>query len=312
MPKTKRRRPDDPHMAQKKAIDVLIPPEVDPAIEDQIPVVDDLEYEGNMAGPTNHGAQHSDLSPENQAASETSAATAKALALMQDELRALKAELGKKVELQSREGDKGESGLPWTYYKKPDGWVVCAPGGASTTGKFAGMRSVTAYTTYIRKGFKHLGDYGSGSITEPPGSTRHFGPGNEFLRLLNAGGAKEFDVKQVLTYKWHINPPIAGLTFPQYEEVKDQVLLFECPDCDYEFYALDDDTEQHRAAFRHLRRNQDDGRHGYPREEASMVLESQGFPALAKHAAKAQLNRLSKMIPQDSAPNLRDSAEDLD
>ncbi len=286
MPKAK--RPDDVHTAQKQAIDALIP--VDQAIEDQIPV------EGEEAGPADQG----ELPPKLQAAAENPAATAEALGLMQDQIRKLEGDVAKgRVELQPRDGDRGESGLPWTYYKKPDGWVVCAPGGAASTGKFAGVRSTTAYTTYLNKGFKHLSEYGPGSITAPPGATRHLGPGHEFVRLLQAGGAKEFDIKQVLAYNWHIRPPIAGITFPQYEEAKDQVLLFECPDCDYEFYALDDDVEQQRSAFRHLRRNQDDGRHGYPREEASMVLESQGFPTFARHAAEAKRRSIEKMMPKD-------------
>lgn len=301
----KRMRPDDPHMAEKEAIEAMIP--VEPLADDPdggYKIVDSSDLpsaESSVAQATgySHVGTHAVQPPQGAAAAE-------AIAKMQEQINELQTEVGRVRALPRQDGKeptgKGQSGLPWTYYKKPDGWVTCAPGGAASTGSYSGIRAQTAFDSYIKKGFKHLYQYGDGSITEPPGGTRRFGPGHEFVRLLNAGGAKEFPVEQVLAYKWHIRPPVPGVTFPTYEVAKDHVLHFECPDdCNFDLFALDTDVKSQRTALTHLRQQKNDGRHAYPRREAMAALEDQGFPRQERWKAETQ----AEPLPGEGAPMLQ-------
>ena len=211
--------------------------------------------------------------------------TARALAAMQQEIARLTSEVGRlRTAGQAAQDSKeaGPSGYPWQYYKRPDtgpgagphgeaaGWVMLAPGGAAPK---SGRRDVGAYVHYTGgKGFLPLTSYGVAPV--PLG----YGPsGNDFIPMLERGGAVEFPLSQVLTYRWHIRPPVAGLKFPAYEAHKDQARHFVCEDCEVELWFADTDTITVRAALRHLLRPNRDGSHGYKREEAHKILTDQGI-----------------------------------
>jgi len=112
-------------------------------------------------------------------------------------------------------------------------------------------------------------------------------PGYQFRDILQQGGAKEFPATQVLAYKWHTNPPIPGLKFPQYEAIKNKVLHGACPDCDFEVCAVPEDAQMPRSFFMHLRARHADGSHGMNRAEALAEMEAQGLPIKARFAVQS-------------------------
>jgi hypothetical protein len=203
--------------------------------------------------------------------------------------------------------DSGPSGYPWQYFKRPsDGdqadWIVYAPGGANERGQ----RDSGAFVQYMTKGMKPITGYGN---CAPPSAYHSLGPGAPFVPMLERGGAREFPASQVLTYKWHIAPPLEGVVFPQYEAVKDRVRHFECEDCDrYDMWMLDDDTETGMACFRHLRSNTEDGRHEYSRREATLILREQGVPFNAGRFA-AISEELKRMEISGNAGDLQPAAK---
>ena len=99
--------------------------------------------------------------------------------------------------------------------------------------------------------------------------------------FLQNGGAKEVPASQVVQLRWHIEPPVAGTVFPQYESVKDEVLHFMCDEggCDREFWFLSDDMETASACLDHLRRN-----HEYKFAEARAVLAEQNIVVRSQRA----------------------------
>jgi len=176
--------------------------------------------------------------------------------------------------------DGGETGFPWMYYKRPNmgpaaGWIVTGPGGSATPG--GNRRNIGAYALYTHKGFKPLPEYG---VLDPPGTDTRVGA--QFRLILANGGAKEFPVAQVLAYRWHVDPPIAGLRFPQIEAVRDQIRQFACDECDFECWFIDGDRDTARACFQHLTKT-----HDYTRREASLTLESQSITTVAPFAVQA-------------------------
>ena len=112
-------------------------------------------------------------------------------------------------------------------------------------------------------------------------------PGQEFWSMIEKGGAKEFPSSQVLAYRWHQDPPVAGMLFPQYEKVKDTVLDFLCEECDLELSFLPDDTLAPRACFNHLRNT-----HDYPRSEAKASMDAQGIKNVAPYAIRKEARAL--------------------
>ena len=181
---------------------------------------------------------------------------------------------------ESADDGGGESGFPWMYYKRAQrgpaaGWVTIGPGGSASPG--GNRRDVGSYSLYTYKGWKPLTEYG---VIAPPQASALVGA--EYRQLLQNGGVREFPVAQVLAYKWHINPPISGLIFPQVEEVRNQINNFVCDECDFDIWFLEDDRETARSCFQHLTRI-----HNYPRREASLTLEAQGIKTVAPFAVRA-------------------------
>ena len=197
----------------------------------------------------------------------------------------------------------GPSGYPWQYYRRSStgdhaSWIVYAPGGANDRGQ----RDSGSFVQYMTKGMKPITGYGNCS---PPSAYHELGPGAPFVPMLERGGAREFPASQVLTYKWHLDPPLKGCVFPQYEAVKDRVRHFECEDCDrYDMWMLDDDMETGMACFRHLRSNTNDGRHEYSRREATLILKEQGVPFSAGRFA-AIAEELKRMEISGNADDLQ-------
>lgn len=217
------------------------------------------------------------------------------------ELAAMRAEIRgarRREDAREKSKTKSPSGYPWQYYRLPEqwdekglqsGWIVAAPGGAGPSGK----RAVSDLAHYISKGAKPLDGYGPAPV---PSDGRKLGLyGGIFVPLLEAGGAKEFPLSQIIAYNWHKKPPIRGIEFPQLKEGAHLIREFECPDCGWTSSCLVDDTETQGAYFRHLRVTRDDGRHGYPRNEAAIILESQGLHSPAKYAIEAKERELKEL-----------------
>jgi hypothetical protein len=175
--------------------------------------------------------------------------------------------------------DSGPGGYPWQYYRRREdgglmsGWIVTAPGGAAPGGR----RDAGSFALYSAKGHRPLMNYG---VAPVPSDVHR--PGGEYATFIQNGGAREFPAAQVVALKWHINPPIAGTVFPEYEKVKDQVKEFHCEECDFEIYFLPEDKAVPRACFGHLRQS-----HQYNRTEATLVLRAQGITDIATSALDA-------------------------
>ncbi len=247
-------------------------------------------------------------------------ATAKLLGQLQEQVAGLRNEL---TAVQAAgDGDvkeQGPAGYPWLYYKrspeemnsegekgkgKAAGWVTVGPGGPSPT---TGRRDSGSFVKYMAKGFKPLASYG---VCEPPSA--YASGAAQFRLLLERGGAREFPATQILAYKWNVKPPIAGIKFPSLEEAVegDRVRHFLCEDCNMELYMLDDDLDTGMECFRHLRKDTEDGRHGYPRAEATAMLMSHKIPFSAgRYAALAE--QLKQVDMPDSGLNIAEQAAEL-
>ena len=60
-------------------------------------------------------------------------------------------------------------------------------------------------------------------------------------------------------------------------------------------WSLRDDKEIAAECFRHLRADKGDGRHGYPRQEANLIVEQVGFVPFAPSAWEAEQKRLQAL-----------------
>jgi hypothetical protein len=157
------------------------------------------------------------------------------------------------------------------YWRKPQtwpdvtarGWVGFGPGGPTPSGN----RSTGSYNLYLKKGMQPITKYG---YIEPPTTPEAV---HSFLPMLRKGGAVEFPASQVVAYKWHLNPPIVGLKFPQYEAIKGDVLKFICEACGHTLYFLPADKQTAGENYRaHLM-----VAHKYPFREAAEAIRQSGF-----------------------------------
>ena len=307
MADTPKIRPDDIHTAQKQAVQKLVPPAVPVTNEPEKTLDEALAEVQSLKSPPPASYDPGD------------APTAQIIAKLQSrieelERRQIQAPVSAPI---IRPQEQGPAGFPWQYWKRPDrtrpgspdpgaGWVVAGPGGAGST---SGRRDIGSYANYISKGETPLTQYGPCPVPGSDPLVTNPRAGGIFRPMLERGGAVEFPPSQILAYGWHVNPPLPGITFPQLDAVQDKVLHFTCPDCDRQTWLLEDDSETMQSCFRHLRTNTGDGRHAYPREEASMYLESLGFPAMAKFAAQAKAKAFAKFLPGQTAPNLQPAAD---
>lgn len=214
---------------------------------------------------------------------DTESAYAEALAQVQSQVRELKDELRTTRQGGEELADSGVSGFPWQFYRRPirkndpmSGWIVSAPGGTASTGRYAGRRAVEQYAHYQSKGFLPLTQYGPSPV--PVTSN-----GADVMRhLLERGGAKEFPATQVLAYKWHIEPPLEGMKFPEYEKIRGTEILAQCEECNWDLYGLENEVQVSIDFLRHLRQS-----HGYPRREAALLIREQGLPPIGRMAVRA-------------------------
>lgn len=161
-------------------------------------------------------------------------------------------------------------GYPWRYYRLPEnwpdpqsrGWVTIGPGGVGNGGAMDAKR----YANYMKKGLRAIDAYG---FPDVPTTTNG---ADAFMTMLQKGGAKEFPCSQVIAYRWHLNPPIKGLKFPQYEEQKKNVRRLQCEACPKTDYFMVDDRTAGDTYRRHLT-----GAHKYPFEFAAKAVEKVGF-----------------------------------
>lgn len=107
------------------------------------------------------------------------------------------------------------------YYKKPDGWIVPAPGHPN------------AFASKVQRGYTPLPQYGTFTPGESSVDVRGipFNAHVEMWRVIfQKNGAEAFPIEQIIAYKWHITPPYGGVVFPQMEGV--DVPQLDCPECD--------------------------------------------------------------------------------
>ena len=286
MVRTKQPRTVDEHMIQKSTLEALMPIEDDEAPQP-------TPEEAVEAYQAQVKAIQQSLSTD-QLPVKPEAPTGDLIESLQTQIKALQTEMQNLRKETIPNEDQGESGLPWQYYKRPElgshaGYIVYAPGGPGP----AGRRELTSFSKYITKGFKAITGYGPAPLP----SQVYNRPGAEFIPMLQKGGAREFPIKQILENRWHVNPPVAGVIFPQVEEVRDIVRHFLCRECDaYELWCLETDGEAQGAIFRHLRNQSKDGRHGLSREETAIEMQQQGFAqGIAYNALEAARKRLEDL-----------------
>jgi hypothetical protein len=218
---------------------------------------------------------HPEASPEHLDISDPQ--TAGVISTMQRELADVKRELNAvRTQAATTDGvtDAKSGGYPWQYFKKPikegdpeSGWIVCAPGGKTITGH----QAVGAFVRSLQKGRKALYNYG------PCPTPNETGFGGALVPLLRNGGAKEIPASQILAFKWHVNPPLPDLVWPQLDEVIEDVRHFVCGDCDLELWFMKDNANTIRACFRHLRNPTERNGHGYQRAAALDTLHLQNL-----------------------------------
>lgn len=206
------------------------------------------------------------------------ASVAAAIAALQQQMATLAAENKElRQNITKLQAEEGEGGLPFMYFKrgdKPDdpmaGWIIAAGGGVSPQ---SGGRDSGTYSRMLQKGYKPLPRYG---LIAPPSAYRKK-PGSQFAELLRRGGAKDVPASQVLAYRWHIGPPVPGISFPQYETARKEgkVCHFQCDegDCSFEQWFLSDDQTTAQACLFHLRQ-----KHEYTQVLALQTLQEMGVP----------------------------------
>lgn len=210
------------------------------------------------------------------------------------EVESLRAELQRKANPPITDlGDQGTGGWPWMYWRRPPegdmaGWIVIGPGGETPRGH----RNTDVYNFYRKLGFEPLDQYG---YIPPPTSPN---AAHDFAEFIRRGGAKEFPLSQILAFKWHLNPPVRGAVFPQYEAVKEEVQHAVCPQCPFDLYAPPEDRSLGNRLFEHLW-----SVHEFDPEKAEAFCHRQGFVdvrqqitdeltvARNRRAAEKRLNR---------------------
>lgn len=251
-----------------------LPVHEEPELPDEPSVADVVKFTTNTEATKEAAAKLA----ENIGVGDVEAVTAlinQAMAARDAEVAALRAELDT-VKTASASGgmfDEQASvgGYPWMYWKKPEnwpakgerGWIGIGPGGPTPKGN----RDAGSYTLYLRKGLIPVTRYG---YIEPPKEPNAL---HTFLPILRKGGAREFPASQVIAFNWHINPPVPGIIFPQYEAVKSGVINFVCEACGHTLYFLADQQgiagENYRA---HLMKA-----HQYPFREAAEAVRQSGL-----------------------------------
>ena len=110
------------------------------------------------------------------------------------------------------------------YYRKPitgsdeDGWIVW---GDSESGTKLRDRAILGFTPLFKYGI--ITCYLDSELKQPdPASV--WGP-----ILRHPDGPAEFPVSQIVTYRWHTDPPIPGLRFSQLSGM--QITQYQCPEC---------------------------------------------------------------------------------
>ena len=267
----------------------MTPPKKDtPTVAEQVANMVPVEPEGSTPVPSEDSPeQPPEMPPEVQQSAATGnldPEVARVMAEMQTTITQLNERLTKSEAAQGEVTEEGASGYPWQYYVKPDigpeaSWVIIGPGGSAKGGR----RNASAFANKVARGHKALMQYGVAAV---PSDTPL--PGQPFWSMIEKGGAKEFPASQVLAYRWHQNPPVEGVTFPQYEVVKNTIKEFQCDECELELSFLPDDTFSPRACFNHLR-----NAHQYPRSEAKATMDAQGIKTIAPYAIRREAQELA-------------------
>lgn len=186
--------------------------------------------------------------------------------------------------------DGSVGGYPWMFWRLPNkggfaasgraNWITTGPGGATPKGN----RDAGSYSRYLKKGMTPVTKYG---YCAPP--TRAQAYLDQYQVILQAGGAVEFPVSQVIAYGWHKNPPIAGLKFPQYEQLRSTVKEFQCEACGQDFSFLETDNEVGNSYRAHLM-----SEHKYPFREAAEAVKIVGLVPTAYRIATVEQMMTSK------------------
>lgn len=111
------------------------------------------------------------------------------------------------------------------YYRKPNGWITWNGSQASKQ------------LDFISRGFQPLAQYG---FIRADSDAPDY-PANAWHQILqNPKGIREFPVEQILSMRWHRDPPIKGLRFPQLGEwirEGNEIVEYSCPECSISPYA---------------------------------------------------------------------------
>ena len=165
------------------------------------------------------------------------------------------------------------------YWRKPDGWIVAAPGWPQE------------YAKRVRQGWEALPQYGTftpGQVSKDIRGIR-FNPHLEPWRVIcQKGGAKEFPLEQVIAFNWHLAPPYKEVELPQLEGVEVDVL--DCPECNVQPFH----DPQHLA--QHLRI-----RHDYTRLDLVTYGKEMGID-FSKRERKDKARRLE--VPEEEKATL--------
>lgn len=146
---------------------------------------------------------------------------------MEDRISQLEAEL-QRLRAPRGAGDKFERD---TYYRRPDGWITVGP-----------TLSGTAARDFAKRGFVSLeGQFG----TIPHTETNRWRP-----ILSHRDGPVAFPKEQVLELRWHTEPPIPDVKFPQIKGMK--IVHYKCPECESRVFPDYEGRDGVSALARHL------------------------------------------------------------
>ncbi len=293
MPKKGEKRPDDVHMAEKEAIEALIPvqePEKNGTQEAEEVIQEEVTGEAQAPltkGPPGAGAPAlasaiEDLVPyageENSqggdvdikqaitlrqvekqvqqvVAAEGTPQSNEVIAKLQAQLDELRGEVATiRIGENNKVTSEGPAGYPWQYYKRPK-----REGDPMSDWIVCGPggpspKGRDMASLTLYSQKGHLPITAYGPAPIPSEVYR-LGPGAQWINILQNGGAKEFPINQVLTLKWHLKCPVPGVRFPATEAAiaEGKVKRFVCPDCDLELWFEMTDDITPLVCFRHMR-----------------------------------------------------------
>lgn len=133
----------------------------------------------------------------------------------------------------------GVNPFPWGYWRAANGWIVLGQ-----YGPFEFMRQTRKGLTPLGANNGYRDQEVQFLLNTPEYQPNNYRLGGKYAKLLQAGGAKEFPVDQIVELGWHVEPPLiqaasgqwVPVVFHQMEGV--EVFQYECGVCGKKSYAL--------------------------------------------------------------------------